>query len=774
VACVNAGATLTAWLRSRSDEQLAQLLTLRAELGVPVPAGFAMLAARAGVRTSVARALDQLDTYTLELLELCCLLPEPAPVGQVLQHAPDAGPTLGHLQGLALLWGNDELQVVHAVRELLGPYLLGLGRPLAVCLVRHNAVALAPLLAAHGLPAQLDRHEAVAALAERFDTDGYLTELVGRTTGQERELLDLLAAGPPVGSTTNALRIVTADAATTPLERLLAAGLIVGIDEQNVELPREVGVAVRGGLLREQPRYTPPSLKPRPARTPDQTAALAANTVVRASAQLLEDFGMDPPAMLRSGGLGVRELRNVARRLDITEPTLAVLIEVAAASNLLDVGPLADPHAVPTNAADLWLQDSTAERWYRLALGWLEMDAVPALIGSRDEALTGGRPAAALTPAVHRHGTVDLRFGVLTELASVEAGEAVDPDALRMRLRWRFPRRGGRLREVVTDSVLAEAELLGVTGSGALTTAGRALLDRDSAKAIAAMSTNLPALVRTIVIQADLTALAAGPLPPELDTEVRMLTEIESTGGAATVFRFTETGVRRALDAGRTAQEIHALLDRLAKGAVPQTLSYLIDDVARRHGVLRVGTARSYLRCDDPALLAEVTAARSTSDAGLRRVAPTIAVSPAPVSQVLEVLRSAGYAPVAETADGAVVISRPDQRRLPSRLSTKRTENTLSAEQLAKAVRSLRTADEAVRGGPTMPVSAPDALAAVQEAVAAGNRLRMGYVNRDGATSERLISPISVSGGYFTAFDEQSDEVRTFALARVTGLATPD
>ena len=69
-----------------------------------------------------------------------------------------------------------------------------------------------------------------------------------------------------------------------------------------------------------------------------------------------------------------------------------------------------------------------------------------------------------------------------------------------------------------------------------------------------------------------------------------MLADVESSGGA-TVYRFTESSVRRALDAGRSASECHAFLAAVSRTAVPQPLTYLIDDVARRHGRLRVGAA---------------------------------------------------------------------------------------------------------------------------------------------------------------------------------------
>src|SRR5205823_2976483 len=110
--------------------------------------------------------------------------------------------------------------------------------------------------------------------------------------------------------------------------------------------------------------------------------------------------------------------------------------------------------------------------------------------------------------------------------------------------------------------------------------------------------------------------------------------DVESAGHA-TVYRITEASVRRALDTGRTADELHALFGKKSATAVPQGLSYLIDDVARRHGRLRGGTAGSFLRCDDEVLLAEVLAHPVADEFDLRRIAPTVVVSPDPLGDVL-------------------------------------------------------------------------------------------------------------------------------------------
>jgi hypothetical protein len=64
------------------------------------------------------------------------------------------------------------------------------------------------------------------------------------------------------------------------------------------------------------------------------------------------------------------------------------------------------------------------------------------------------------------------------------------------------------------------------------------------------------------------------------------------------VYRVTERSVRRALDAGRSGTQLLAFVEQRSRTPVPQALRYMIEDAARRHGLLRAGAAASYLRCD--------------------------------------------------------------------------------------------------------------------------------------------------------------------------------
>jgi predicted DNA-binding transcriptional regulator YafY len=74
------------------------------------------------------------------------------------------------------------------------------------------------------------------------------------------------------------------------------------------------------------------------------------------------------------------------------------------------------------------------------------------------------------------------------------------------------------------------------------------------------------------------------------------------------------------------------------------------------------------------------------------------------------------------------------------------------------------------------PPSSPtvDILALLQVAAGTGETLWIGYVDAHGQASQRLIEPVVVQGGFVEAFDHLRQEVRTFAVHRITGAATVD
>ncbi|MGW5676013.1 helicase-associated domain-containing protein [Streptomyces sp. NPDC003860] len=857
--------TLAEALRSRGDDELAALLRTRPDLLNPVPGDLTQLATRAGTRASVVRALDRLDRFALQTAEALAVAPEPTPYGTLLAllTGDDAyGDTdgtiagalpgaLGALRAQALVWGEDDrLRLVRTARELLTPSPArpsptGLGPTAAEATAGMSPGRLQEVVTAAGLPSTHDPVSAVAALTALFTDRTRMAALLDTAPPGALAVLDRLVWGPPYGE-------VTADPAP-PVRWLRDRGLLLPASPRTLVLPREVALHLRAGRAHRAPEPLPPEVRPavsalaaRP-QVVDSTAAGQALAALSTVEDLLQDWHEGGPQVLRAGGLSVRDLKRTAVALDASEPMAAFWVELAYAAGLLASDGEADEAYAPTPAYDDWLELPAADRWAVLAAAWLAATRTPGLVGDVDGK---GRTLAALGPGIDRSVAPEVRRRVLTLLGALPEAQAPDPDTLLARLRWERPLRrpegatgaagpagsamdGMDLRARVATWTLAEAESLGVTGRGALASHGRALLAalrptagteaeagpeagagadagaggggvgaavRAAADALAPL---LPAPLDHVLLQADLTAVAPGPLERPLAETLSVLADVESKGGA-TVYRFTPGSVRRALDAGRTASELHALLAAHSRTPVPQPLSYLIDDVARRHGHLRIGAAAAYVRCDDDALLDEILADKRSAGLRLRRLAPTVVASAADPATLLTGLRSMGYAPAAESAEGDVLIARAHARRTPPRKPPAPQSDGLPVPApalLAAAVKAIRAGDLAATvarkpvhdtahgtacesapapgpdegpapGRGELPrTSAAETLATVQAAAMTGSAVWIGYVNADGAASQRVIAPVRVEGGFVTGYDHTADEVRTYPLHRITGVA---
>ena len=501
---------LVDWLRQCSDDELAGLLAARPDLLHPVPSDVAVLANRATGRASVEIALDRLDVATLHVVEAFALVPEPADqvaIAAALGVTVESVTTpIARLRQAMLVWGADDALWLAAVVRDLMPTPANLGPPVRVLLEQLPAGQLARLVVDLGLDLVETGHgadgaaaAAISAVAGVLEDPQQVTALLDRMPPGAREVVELLAQGPPTGRVPAARRTVTAATADSPVRWLLAHGLLIAVDDYSVVLPREVALVVRGGHAFHDITLDPPTPVSTRYEQADVDAAAAgqAFTVVRLIESLLERWGVEPPAMLRSGGLGVRELRRTARELDVDETTAALLIEVAHAAGLVAADAETGDSWVPTMAYDVWLAKSSSDRWAMVAAAWLTTTRVVGLIGRREPTLllgvgalgpgAGGvtsvgavdraSAANALGPDVDRALAPVVRRDLLRLLVDSAAGVALTLDSLGAILRWSSPRRGGRLRDDLVGWSHAEAEFLGITGRGAVSSFGRRLCE---------------------------------------------------------------------------------------------------------------------------------------------------------------------------------------------------------------------------------------------------------------------------------------------------------
>jgi hypothetical protein len=715
--------TLTEALRAFSTDDLTRLLGERPDLTYPPPRELGDLVNRATTTTSVARALDQLDAWHRLVAEALSALPDPsaaADVARLIGQPEDLVSGAVHeLRARALLWGaDDQLHLVRPVREAFEPYPLGLAAP---------------------SPRPLTTEEIDAALAA--------------TPDEAHAVLDRLTWAP-AGAVRNAERLVSVASARTPVEQLLARRLLRPLDADTVILPREVAWHLRAGRPTPQPVPVEAPALTGTARSPqltDRAAAGAAYGLLHDVELVAFELEATPHRLLRTGGLGLRDVAALARKLSAESAYAIFVLECAHAAGLIGSANLT---LLPTPDLDSWLAADGADRWQALAQGWR---AAPRFFSR------SAQPGVhALGPEAEAPAAPGLRTLLLELISARPVGTVVDLEQLREAATWHRPRLTGAALDAGTlvAWTAREAGWLGLLAMGAVSsfaTAARA----HAGRLPAAVAELFPDVIDGLVVQADLTAVAPGPLRHEVSAELRLLADQESRGGGG-VFRFSPASVRRAFDAGWSSAEIHRWLERHSTTGVPQPLSYLVDDVARRHGSIRVGSAASYLRIDDEAQAAAMLAHPGASALGLRSVGPGLLVADGDAAEVVELLHTLGHTPAVEDAAGALVTT-PARPRAPRR--TVAAHRTVAPAELAAALASAERTAGQVRPG-------PDAVDSLHSAMRDSVPVRVSYVGSDGATTERQLAPLDVSAGAFRAVDVVSEQVVTIPLGRIASVTS--
>ncbi|WP_019148930.1 helicase-associated domain-containing protein [Timonella senegalensis] len=792
-------------IRSFDDQALVALLTRRPDLASPSPANLVSLAARASNGASLSRALASLNASALEILESVFILHS---LGRGTSEADLRSAVLGDgreghegredstgvngdssdaaqfraelstLTSLALLWWDeDQLRLAPGLEDLFETFPAGFG-PLS-----SNAVATDPL------PASAPEYS--------------------------RTVLNAVLWGPPVARVPANLLSTHAAANEPPtneaLRWLLHNAYLELLDSSHVYIPRQTAFALRQGRT-HRGLSLPPLTGHAASLTPESIqseAARAATESVRLVTELIALWERDPAQSLRNGGLPVRELKRVANSLDLTSEDAVLVCELALASRLVRTSDDAAKDFSPTVSADDWLALDVEHRWSQLVQGWLVSQRMPWRIGQLDERAS---TINALHPEVHEAWVPRLRNNVLSVLREHPLAP-MTPELVLAELRWHAPRAAITPESVA--GLFREAEFLGLTGAGAL------LPGTDDGLA-AALANALPEPVGEIFVQGDLTGMVPGRPTPPLEALLELCAVVESRGGALTV-RFTPESITRAFDEGMGAAEIIDELGMYSVTPLPQPLTYLIADVARKHGNVRVGAMSSYIRIHDEAAAAAILSLPAFASVGIFEIAPTVLGASAPITTVLQLLREAGMAPVVESPDGQVITA--DRQSEKTRVSTRSIRSHLDVnlgvstpfpgdDALGKVtylgtrkaplgadsaplavVAQLRAEHEAtptpsptpphdgVTGGGTpgesskISDSSPDqgdepslTIVLLREAIADGSLVTIAMADSRGTLTHRTLKPLRLDSGRLRAADPARESELTVAIHRIASV----
>jgi hypothetical protein len=726
------------YLRGLDDAALLRLFTHRADLISPVPPDMASLAVRASSAPSLARAIDALNSWQFQVLEACAVASEPftEKIVAALTDKPAIFVIPGLIERGLIYPADDGLRMPTTLRELLGNEVAQLGP---------NSMAKLNLKKLNDAPPSA------------------------------KKILEAMAWGPPRGTVTDIKK------PGAGVQWCLEEGFLIPYSQTIVVMPREVAIALRGGKVHKEQRVNSPeasyAFTAKDRKNINSAAIANVTTFLRWVEEVLNFWAQDPPTALRSGGLGVRDLKALALHIGVDESCAAFVAELCYISALLTIDP--DDRILPTTNFDIWLTQRPSDKWLTLASAWLSTSRVSGLVGNEDS-----KNVAPLGPELDRVNAASVRSLVLSLLRDHREG-AITPDSMVAIASWHRPsKRIGGIHPSHILFTLRESEWLGVTGQGVISDYGLALIEQGSLEQI---DNDLPEDVDHILIQSDNTAIAPGPLAQEVAQEMALLADVESRGGA-TVFRFTDSTIRRALDHGKTGDEITKFLKATSKTPMPQPLEYLIADVAKKHGKLRVGSTTSFIRCEDQSVIVAILSDKKLDGMGFRKIAAEVLISDLEVDDAVNVLRNAGYLPAVEDSKGILLsgarIMRSQSKARPPRIVGE--IDTPTDIVLEGAVRVLRTGEKSSHRQSTLRNISSSALGELPRTTAnetlellshhlthsADKSLSIGYADNNGLISHRIIDPLKLSAGTLLARDHATGEITTFRIARITGVAS--
>ncbi|GAA4830448.1 helicase-associated domain-containing protein [Saccharopolyspora rosea] len=778
-------------LRQLSPDELAALLRERPDALKPRPRSLTELAERLGSNASVSVALHQLDAGCHGLLGLLCALGDGCGREEIegLLGSTAAGEEFDRclrvLQERLIVWPAPQgrLRLVGPLRDTRSP----LGLPARELLESRTATDLRTIADNLGLARTRRKAETVQVLREFFGDRTRIITALSDAPVEVRELAEHVAWYGPDGIEPDPVSSAGLVERTPGLRWLLERGFLLASGRSaysaQLDMPVEVVLALRGPDSLLQPRPAPPTTTWTDPTEADRSATLAATAFVDNVARLVDHCAANPLAQVKTGGVGARVLKQVAKTMGANESDVRLWLETAASADLLSLDD--SGRIVPSDEAAAWQQSIPAERYVVLLRAWWNLPDAPTLARlaeKPDPALSG--PAE----GVDR----ELRRDLLTELVGWEPGTSVaEPAGFGDVLSWRRPTVHGGPDGLAEPLLLtwAECETVGAIARGTASVFGRCLFDDDAEALAAAAKRLLPDAQETALLQADLTAVVTGTPGARLSDTLNLLADLEHRDTAST-WRFSRASVRRALEAGHSKADLLDKLSGIAGSGVPQPLEYLINDVARRFGELQVRSVQSCVLGDE-SLLQEIFRNRALRGLSPRLLAPTVLASSKSASETLAALREAGYSPVRQKADGTVTLEpvrggagerRPLRRRTvpfwsrpepPHGTDLRELAGSLLAEPDTPEAPRTQTALEAALAEEANRLSGVEIRLLVQ-ALETRSPVRIAYVDQNGTHSNRVITPLAFEVHWLDAWCHLREDDRQFRVSRILAVAPAD
>ena len=413
------------------------------------------------------------------------------------------------------------------------------------------------------------------------------------------------------------------------------------------------------------------------------------------------------------GSMGLPDVKRLSSHLGKSKEYVKAIVELAKVSGVIAIS---EKRFHPTDLADSWIASDPKSRWQVLANAWL---AILGASGSKELALQlGQNPSKSLAELV----------GSSFPLVNASAQSRIS-----------------RVAEL--------ADAIGLSGNGFAASWLAVVLAGKVAAAAKSVDQRLPAQQERIIVQADLSIIAPGPLSSTLEIELRKFTDTENIG-LATGYRISPLSISCGLEEGMTEKQIRTLLEKLSGTVIPQPVDYLISETASRFGRLKITghESGSKLISTDELLATQILMDSKLKSFGLRKSEGEI-VSMLEPESLYHALRENGYLAIRVDGSGKVIA--------PSALHKNNSHTAMFEDQLARLRKQdLEIADQAPES---------DVDRKIQLALASKSILLV-EINANGKVMNFVLEPIGLANGRLRARDRKADIERTLPVSAITSI----
>lgn len=451
--------------------------------------------------------------------------------------------------------------------------------------------------------------------------------------------------------------------------------------------------------------------------TVDRDARMAIFELQQAITEVVFDLEQRYIREVGKKSIGLPEVKRLAT--DLSKPTdyARKIFEICLWSSVAEIH--AGRWQLGPNAST-WLEADAAKRWQLLATAWVDEFGVSSL-GELPANLAGKEFAE----------VISRQYPLAASFGNSRIGKLVD-----------------------------YAEVIGLSNGGVVCSWFDLLRSKSPVVAAAEMAKGMPQTDAKLIIQADLSLIAPSPLPTDVEIELRNFATTEHIG-LATSYRMSAKSVSSALESGITAAKILECLQRLSGKEIPQPVSYLIQDVEKRFGKIKIredrNLNRAIINSDDRIILAQLSNDQQLKPLSLHFDETGTLLTRFDRDLVYFALRDAGHQ--------AIRVDDNDKVIPPHQTSSHEDAAEKPAAIFADIAR-LRAADEKLG-------TADDDnsfVRQIQLAIKLKTKLKISLKTSSGAEAIYLIEPTGLANGRIRGKDRKADVERTLPLDSIVAI----